>query len=359
MTLSGVKQLEAARGYVYPTEGALVSLSSKKTAAGQHLLDSYPHRRAKAKVWQFLGHKLAAIKTVTKQRKKFLDVVNKGNLAEVMDALNAGADISIRNDSGFSSVHVASANGSHHLLTLLLERGADVNAMALDGTTPLHIACLKNHERSVKLLLKYNALIEVTTLTGSSPLHLAAKLGHSEIVAILLAARANVDFPTRDSTTTALLLACMAGHANVVEQLLDAGADPQVEDADGNTPLHFTSRDGNYRATYLLLTAGADPDMPNAQKETAFDLAERQGHSHVQYLLETNGMGVNGQTINEMDMAYAQDTRLSETLARNRPEIAEVIVKLHIKYASYSVLGALPENERVTDFAENIHQPLY
>ncbi|CAH0474218.1 unnamed protein product [Peronospora belbahrii] len=351
-----VKQLEAARGYVYPTDGALVLVNTKKMAAGQHLLHGYRNRSAK--VWHFFGHTLAAIKTV-KQRKKFLDVVAKGDLAEVMDALNAGADLTIKNSLGQSPVYVAAANGFHHVLTLLLERGANVNEMALDGFTLLHVACENNHNRVAKILVKYNARVDVVALSGCTPLHVAAKHGHSEIVAMLLSARAKTDFPVRDTTTTALLLACMAGHSNVVEQLLDAGADPQVEDADGNTPLHFTSRDGNYRATYLLLTAGADPDMPNEKGETAFDMAEQQGHSHVHYLLETNGMGADGQTVDEMDIACSQDVRLSEALARNRPEIAEVIVKLHMKYAGYFALGALPEDERVTEFTENTNQLLF
>ncbi|RLN60839.1 hypothetical protein BBJ29_001869 [Phytophthora kernoviae] len=340
MTLSGpVKQLEAARGYVYPQptgdmSAALVPVSSKK-AHNVLNLSNYRHRGAK--VWHFLGHKLAVIKTV-KQRKKFLEVVAKGNLAEVMDSLNAGADVATKNSLGQTPAYVAASNGFHHVLTLLLERGAKANDVALDGSTPLHAACENNHDRAAKILLKYNAGVNIMALNGS---------------------RAKYDLPVRDVTTTALLLACMAGHSTVVEQLLDAGADPQAEDAEGNTPLHFTSRDGNYRATYLLLTAGADPDMPNENDETAFDMAEEHGHSHVQYLLETNGMGVDGQTVDEMDMACAQDARLSEALANNRPEIAEVIVKLHLKYAGYFALGALPEDERVTEFTENVNQLVF
>lgn len=363
MTLSGpVKQLEAARGYVYPQpagdmSAALVPVSAKKSTSHNLLhLSSYRHRSAK--VWHFLGHKLAAIKTV-KQRKRFLEVVAKGDLAEVMDCLNAGADVASKNSLGQTPTYVAASNGFHHVLTLLLERGANANDVALDGTTPLHAASENNHERAARILLKYNARPDVMALSGYTPLHLAAKYGHNEVVSTLLSARAKYDFPVRDTTTTALLLACIAGHSSVVEMLLDAGADPQAEDAEGNTPLHFTSRDGNYRATYLLLTAGADPDMPNEHDQTAFDMAEEHGHSHVQYLLETNGMGVDGQTVDEMDVACAQDARLSEALANNRPEIAEVIVKLHLKYAGYFALGALPEDERVTEFSENVNQLVF
>lgn len=355
MTLSGPvkQQLEAARGYVYPTNGALVPVSAKKGAVTNHLLNNYRHRSAK--VWQFFGHKLAVIKTV-KQRKRLLDVVAKGDLAEVVDAIDSGADLSVKNSLGQSSVYVAAANGFHLVLTLLLEGGANVNEVAQDGFSPMHVACENNHDRVVKILLKYGARMDVVAHNGCTPLHLAAKQGHSEVIAVLLSSRVKCDFPVRNSNTTALLLACMAGHSTVVEQLLDAGADPQVEDLNGNTPLHFTSRDGNYRATYLLLTAGADPDMPNDLNETAFDMAEKQGHSHVQYLLDTNGIGVHGLTVDKMDMVCAQDARLSEALAYNRPEIAEVIVKLHMKYAGYFALGALPEDERVTEFSENTNQ---
>ncbi|RLN06174.1 hypothetical protein BBJ28_00010147 [Nothophytophthora sp. Chile5] len=358
MTLSGpVKQLD---GYVYPQptgdmSSALVAVTSKKAHPLLHL-GSYRHRSAK--VWHFLGHKLAAIKTV-KQRKKFLEVVAKGDLAEVMDGVAAGADVNVKNSMGHTPVYVAAARGHHHVLTLLLERGGRANDVALDGSTPLHAACENNHDRAVKILLKYKARLDARALNGCAPLHVAAKRGHEECVAALLTARASYDLPIRDTTTTALLLACMGGHAAVVELLLDAGADPQAEDAEGNTPLHFTSRDGNYRATYLLLTAGADPDMPNTRSQTAFDVAELHGHAHVQYLLETNGMGMAGQTVDEMDLACVQDARLSEALARNRPEIAEVIVKHRLKYAGFFALGPLPEDERVTAFTENVNQLLF
>ncbi|TDH71807.1 hypothetical protein CCR75_003537 [Bremia lactucae] len=358
MTLSGPvkQQLEAARGYVYPTNGALVPMSAKKGIVNKHLANGYRHRSAK--LWTFLGHRLAVIKTV-KPRKRLLEVVAKDDLADVLDAINTGADLSAKNSLGQSPVYIAAMNGFHLILTLLLERGANANEVALDGTSPLHVACENNHNQAVKTLLRYKARVDVVANDGFTPLHHAAKQGHTEIVAILLSSRAKFDLPIRNSSTTALLLASVAGHSYVVEQLLDAGADPQVEDAEGNTPLHFTSRDGNYRATYLLLTAGADPDMPNENQETAFDMAEKQGHSHVQYLLDTNGMGLDGQTVDEMDSACVQDSRLSESLARNRPEIAEIIVKLHMKYAGYFALGALPEEQRVTEFSENINQLLF
>lgn len=307
-------------------------------------------REKSARVWHSLGHKLAALKSV--KRKKFLDVVEKGAAGDVMELLAAGADVNSKNALGQSALHVAAARGHHHVVSVLLDRGAAINELALDGSAPLHVACENGHDIIVGLLLKHKARMDAAGVNGLAPLHIATRKGALSIVEMLLKHRVRYDAPVKATGMTALMMACMHSHSEIVELLLDSGADPHAEDQDGNTPLHFAVADGNYRATYLLLTAGADPDMPNAREETAFDVADQNGHAHIQYLLETNGMGAGNQTVDEMDQAFVQDKQLSEALARNRPEIAEVIMRNRMKYAQYFALGSLTEDEQVLDFPD-------
>lgn len=345
MTLNGpVKQLDSSpHMYVLPaSSSALVPVVKKQPLPFKH----------KSKVWHFLGHKLAGLTSM--KRKKLLDVVAKGNLADVMEQLAAGADVNVKSSIGQSPLYVAATKGYHQIMTLLLDRGASVNDAALDGTTALYVACENNRELVVKLLIKHNARLDLPALNGLHPLHIAAKKGHYELVDLLLKQKVKYDVVARTTGFTPLMLACMNGHSEIVELLLDVGADPHAEDMEGNTPLHFACAEGNYRATYLLLTAGADPDMPNSREDTAFDVASTHGHSHVLYLLETMDMaGGGGKTVEEMDQAFIQDKQLSEALARNRPEIADIIVRNRLKYAKFFALGSIGEDTAVDAFEDD------
>lgn len=341
--MTGPVQLDGPRGRV---STALVPMA-KKPLLGKM---GGSTRDKSARVWHYLGHKLAALKTL--KRKKLLDVVERGSANEVLEALDAGADVNAKNALGQTALHVAAARGHHHVVSVLLDRGALVNEAAMDGSSPLAAACEHGHDIVAGLLLKHKARPDAPALNGLAPIHIATRRGQRGLVQLLLKHKVRYDAPVRSSSQTALMMACATGMSELAELLLDAGADPHAEDQDGNTPLHFAVSDGNYRSTYLLLTAGADPDMPNAREETAFDLADQNGHAHIQYLLETNGMGAGDQTVDELDQAFVQDEQLSEALARNRPELADVIVKNRLKYAQFFALGSLTEDAPVERFQE-------
>jgi hypothetical protein len=65
--------------------------------------------------------------------------------------------------------------------------------------------------------------------TGATALHLAAQAGHWQVVDVLLRAGADVEARTTDTAWTPLHGACMGGHGEAAEVLLIAGADPNVE----------------------------------------------------------------------------------------------------------------------------------
>ena len=98
-----------------------------------------------------------------------------------------------------------------------------------------------------------------TMLVNNHPLMDAAWRGQEADVAALLADGADVNKPASDgSGWTALLLACAAGHTNVVKTLLAANADIHQTNNDGCTPLWMASEKGRSEIVTILLAANAE-----------------------------------------------------------------------------------------------------
>uniref|UniRef100_A0A671R307 Poly [ADP-ribose] polymerase n=1 Tax=Sinocyclocheilus anshuiensis TaxID=1608454 RepID=A0A671R307_9TELE len=107
----------------------------------------------------------------------------------------------------------------------------------------------------------------------STPLHFAAGFGRKDVVEHLLQMGANVH--TRDDGgLIPLHNACSFGHAEVVSLLLCQGADPNARDNWNYTPLHEAAIKGKTDVCIVLLQHGADPNIRNTDGKSALDLAD-------------------------------------------------------------------------------------
>ncbi|KAF9281888.1 Glycerophosphocholine phosphodiesterase [Mortierella antarctica] len=111
--------------------------------------------------------------------------------------------------------------------------GSDVNLHAAYTHTPLSIACRLGHVEAAKLLIQYGANLDAQDEDGESCLIIAAKHGHVNCVRLLLEGpqrRASLELRERYYGWTALHLAAIENHPEVVRILLEAGANPNVYD---------------------------------------------------------------------------------------------------------------------------------
>uniref|UniRef100_A0A671RGX5 Poly [ADP-ribose] polymerase n=1 Tax=Sinocyclocheilus anshuiensis TaxID=1608454 RepID=A0A671RGX5_9TELE len=128
-------------------------------------------------------------------------------------------------------------------------------------------------ERVKKLVCPVNVNSRDTAGRKSTPLHFAAGFGRRDVVDYLLQHGANVH-ARDDGGLISLHNACSFGHAEVVNLLLQHGADANSRDNWNYTPLHEATIKGKIDVCIVLLQHGAEPTIRNTDGRTALDLAE-------------------------------------------------------------------------------------
>ena len=103
--------------------------------------------------------------------------------------------------------------------------------------------------------------VSVRNPLGFTPLLTAAQNGHTDICGLLLEHGSDVNEVTPETNWTALNLAALKGHEAVVEALLSWGANVDLHDHQGLTPLYFACQAGHLACVLPLLKASVS--MPN------------------------------------------------------------------------------------------------
>jgi uncharacterized protein len=205
-----------------------------------------------------------------------------GSAAMVRRLLQAGANPNAALLLGETPVMVASRSGSTEVVEQLLAKGANVNARAARGQTALMWAVAQNHPDVVKVLLARGAdvhaksdvwsqvmavpphgLLEYNRAIphgGDTALMFAARVGDLDSAKLLVAAGAKVNDADAWGVS-ATVLAAHAGYTDLVEFLLDRGADPNAAAA-GFSALHAAIMHRDEKMVAALLARGADPNAP-------------------------------------------------------------------------------------------------
>ena len=139
---------------------------------------------------------------------------------------------------GATALWCAAGAGQLKVLKTLLKAGADVNKVTESLSTPLRAACYEGHTEIVKYLIqKGNADVNVANKYDNTCLMIAAYRGHFEIVKLLLSHGADISARAKCGTT-ALHFAAEQGYLHIVSYLVETGgADVDVIDSHGMTPI--------------------------------------------------------------------------------------------------------------------------
>ncbi|XP_078602782.1 ankyrin repeat and SOCS box protein 5-like isoform X5 [Branchiostoma floridae x Branchiostoma japonicum] len=193
-------------------------------------------------------------------------------------------------------LHDAAANGQAHVLRTLIEQGANVNFRTPDWCMPLHEACLGGHYRCAQALIKAGAKLNPRTIDGDTPLTFACSRGSVSCVKLLLNHGISPDPGL--FTKSPLHEACFNGRHEVVEVLIEAGADVETVDSQYGSPLHVVCSRNYPECVELLLRAGANVDATK-NYETALHVAAKAGSPEVVQVLLEYGANINAKDISK------------------------------------------------------------
>jgi ankyrin repeat protein len=172
---------------------------------------------------------------------------------------------------GMTALHHAAEKGHDEVVAYLVAQRADASIRTNRGETPLSLACERGRLVVVSLLLRHmgQAGLEAKGGDGGTVLHWAASKGHEDMVAWLLSQGAQAD--TRDSVgITPLMYASRGGYVGVVRMLLKhmEGKGVEMTDLQGWTALHHAATRCKGDVARLLLLCGADPSLEDNEGET-------------------------------------------------------------------------------------------
>lgn len=178
--------------------------------------------------------------------------------------IRAGANVNIRNNYGVSPLAVAARHGSANIVEQLMKAGADpndkLNYVNADETPLMHAARAGSVE-AVRLLLLAGAQVNAReSWNGQSALHWAAAEGHGAVVEALIEGGADIRQPS-NAGSSPFLFAVRKGDMRTVQAFLAAGADVnEKRRPDFATPLLVAIINGHEDLVDLLLDKGADPN---------------------------------------------------------------------------------------------------
>lgn len=162
-----------------------------------------------------------------------INATRSGDMTTVRKLVDQGADVNQINGFGMTPLMIAIDQKNRPAIEYLIDKGADLNAFDGQARTPLIYAIFHHDEMTSKLLIAKGADIHYESLiNGSTPLDTAAALGHLDLVQLLLEKGADVNHRAADGAT-ALMYAVQNNQFPVVSYLLDQCASPYFTHQNG------------------------------------------------------------------------------------------------------------------------------
>lgn len=304
---------------------------------------------------------------------QLVEAAKRGDKAAIRALLKRGTPVNEPYGDGAIALHWAVHRDDLEMVDQLIAAGANVNAADDLGVTPLWLACTDGSASVVDRLLKAGANPNAALANGETPLMGASHVGNLGSVRLLLARGANVNAKEAQRGQTALMWAAAQHHPQVVEALIELGADVHARsnswpmtvnvglgttrdailDNDesagvvkiqqgGYTPLLFAAQRGDIESARLLLAAGADVNDTAPMGASALVIAAHSGNGAFGAFLLDKGANP--------DAAEAGYTALHAAILRRDVELVKALMA-HGASPHVTLAKATPDRRSSSDYA--------
>ena len=239
LTLACVSKDE---GVINVLLNACADLDIKDNAYGDTFLHKAVRRKCSIAELQAIVDHGVDVNATNKKNQTVLTLacVNKYEGA-INVLLNASANLDIKDNAyGDTCLHKAVRQKcTIYVLQAIIDHGVDVNALNKGNKTALRMSCVNKNESAINVLLNAGANPSIIDADGNTCLHIAVTQECSKKVLQAIIDHGVGVNATNKRNQTALTIACANKNESAIKVLLNAGADPNIADADGDTCLYI------------------------------------------------------------------------------------------------------------------------
>ncbi len=217
-------------------------------------------------------------------RSVLMKLARSSDLAVVKELIAAGAKVDDKDNHGLTVLMSAAENQDAEVLKYFVKRGAPLDRANDEGASALLIAAREGRGENLRLLIDAGAAVDLGQSDLNAALVLTVRHGDASTLKFLLKLGANAN--ARDDRTTALMFAAEDGTPEMVKALIDEGANVDAVDENGWTAMMHANE---AEIVQVLLNAGANMAIKNNDGDTVMAMAIRSKQEDVVQLLKSRG----------------------------------------------------------------------
>ena len=194
----------------------------------------------------------------------------------------------------YGQLFKAVEKGDLSLVQSLFKKELNPNVQNSEGDTLLHISARYNHYRITRFLVSKGAGLYIKNNNGNVPLHEVGFFYDSPVAKKLLEELSSSQLsPQNRAQLTQQYMEVRVGEASTAAFLvIEKRADPNIQNNDGDTPLHIAVRNGGHATVNYFVHYRADPNIQNNKGETPYHVATKGKNKMIEALLIGRGADI-------------------------------------------------------------------